>query len=245
MPSLPGCPTHVHGRVGPSDLCAALSKGARARGAKIFEHVGVEGRAGNDRRNALSSEHFKPLDLCQIKVVPADFRTDRFLSGKFFSRSEKNMVTSCRLFLFPAQVEGVETERGAVAAVLTDRGRVSCDALVVCAGLWSREVAALGGVDAPLWPCEHFYMLTKPVDGMAANMPTLSDHDSHLYVRDDSGGLLVGCFEPMGKAAHPDRFGRDFSYALLDEDWDHFERVSRRLARLAPRRPSRPRRYRA
>jgi len=54
-------------------------------------------------------------------------------------------------------------------------------------------------------------------------MPTLSDHDSHLYIRDDSGGLLVGCFEPMGKAIDPDSLGEGFDFGVLSEDWDHFE----------------------
>ena len=47
------------------------------------------------------------------------------------------------------------------------------------------------------------YLLTKPIDAITGNLPTLSDHDSRLYIRDDSGGLLVGCFEPMGKPIAP------------------------------------------
>ena len=57
----------------------------------------------------------------------------------------------------------------------------------------------MAGATVPVWPCEHFYLLTKPVDGISGNMPTLSDHDGHLYIRDDSGGLLVGCFEPHAR----------------------------------------------
>ncbi len=49
------------------------------------------------------------------------------------------------------------------------------------------------------------------------------DHDSHLYIRDDSGGLLVGCFEPQGKPIAPEVLGENFSFQLLPEDWDHFE----------------------
>lgn len=148
------------GRVSPSDLCAALVKGAKTRGAKIFEETGVI---------------------------------------------------------------GIVTEGGRVKAVETTRGTLRCDAIALCTGLWSRQVAAMAGVDVPIWPCEHFYLLTKPVAGITGNMPTLSDHDAHLYVRDDSGGLLVGCFEPMGKAIDPDRLGEDFAFGLLAEDWDHFE----------------------
>ncbi len=62
----------------------------------------------------------------------------------------------------------------------------------------------LAGAHVPAWPCEHFYLLTKPVEGITGNLPTLPDHDNHLYIRDDSGGLLVGCFEPIGKPIDPD-----------------------------------------
>ena len=148
------------GRVSPSDLCAALVKGARSRGAKIFENTGVT---------------------------------------------------------------GILTERGRVAGVETTRGVIKCDAVAVCTGLWSQKTAAMAGVQAPLYPCEHFYLLTKPIEGVSGNMPTLSDHDNHLYIRDDSGGLLVGCFEPMGKAISAETLGESFAFQLLPEDWDHFE----------------------
>lgn len=148
------------GRVSPSDLCAALVKGAKSRGARIFEDTGVE---------------------------------------------------------------GIVTDAGRVVAVETSQGRIQTDAIAICTGLWSREAAEMAGTIAPVWPCEHFYLLTKPIDGITGNVPSLSDHDSHLYIRDDSGGLLVGCFEPMGKAISPDTLGRDFAFQLLPEDWDHFE----------------------
>ncbi|MEM7561603.1 MAG: FAD-dependent oxidoreductase [Pseudomonadota bacterium] len=148
------------GRVGPSDLCAALVKGAKSRGAEVFENTAVTG----------------------IKT-----RDDRVI--------------------------GIETSAG----------EIQCDAIAMCSGLWSRENARMAGVDLPVWPCEHFYLLTNPVDGISGNLPTLSDHDSHLYIRDDSGGLLVGCFEPLGKAISPEQIGENFAFQLLPEDWDHFE----------------------
>ena len=152
------------GRVNPSDLCLALTKGAKARGARVFEDTAVTG-----------------------------FRLEQ------------------------GRVTGVETGAG------TGAGTIACDAAVICSGLWSRDVAALAGVAAPLLPCEHFYLLTKPIAGIDGHLPTLSDHDSHLYIRDDVGGLLVGCFEPGGKPLDPKALGEDFAFTLLPEDWDHFE----------------------
>ncbi len=86
----------------------------------------------------------------------------------------------------------------------------------------------------PVWPCEHFYLLTRPINGINGNMPTLSDHDSHLYIRDDSGGLLIGCFEPSGKPIDADRLGDDFAFKLLPEDWDHFEPMMRNALHRLP-----------
>lgn len=148
------------GRVSPSDLCAALVKGARSRGARIFEDTGVT---------------------------------------------------------------GILTRNGRVAGVETDRGTIRCEAVALCTGLWSREAGAMAGVEAPVWPCEHFYLLTMPIEGISGHLPSLSDHDGHLYIRDEGGGLLIGCFEPMGKPIAPDALGRDFAFQLLPEDWDHFE----------------------
>ena len=159
------------GRVSPSDLCAALVKGARVRGARIYEDTGVT---------------------------------------------------------------GILTERGRITGVETDRGAVRCDAIALCTGLWSRRVASMADVEVPLWPCEHFYLLTEPIDGIEGNVPSLSDHDGHLYIRDDSGGLLIGCFEPLGKAIDPDRLGEDFAFQLLPEDWDHFEPMMRNALHRLP-----------
>ncbi|MEM7072085.1 MAG: FAD-dependent oxidoreductase, partial [Pseudomonadota bacterium] len=120
-------------------------------------------------------------------------------------------------------VTGILTANGRIKGVETNRGTVMCDAIALCAGLWSREVAQMAGADAPLLACEHFYLLTRPLEGMQGNLPTLSDHDHHLYIRDDSGGLLIGCFEPMGKAIAPGMLDERFAFSLLPEDWDHFQ----------------------
>ncbi|MFK7854813.1 MAG: FAD-dependent oxidoreductase [Granulosicoccus sp.] len=120
-------------------------------------------------------------------------------------------------------VTGVITDNNRIRGVETEAGTIKCDAIALCAGLWSREVGAMAGAAVPLLACEHFYLLTKPIEGITGNTPTLSDHDSHLYIRDDSGGLLVGCFEPNAKPIKPGVLDSSFEFGLLPEDWDHFE----------------------
>ncbi len=144
-----------------------------------------------------------PSDVCAALA-----RAARGLGARFFEN---------------AGVTGILTKNGRIRGVETARGTVMCDAVALCAGLWSREVGAMAGARVPLLACEHFYLLTRPVDGIAGNLPTLSDHDRHLYIRDDSGGLLVGCFEPIGKPIPPGALDEGFEFRLLPEDWDHFE----------------------
>ncbi len=156
-----------------------------------------------------------PSDVCAALVKAA-----KGLGGKIFENTG---------------VTGILTEGGKVVGVETDQGTVMCDAIALCTGLWSRELAATGGAEVPALACEHFYLLTKPIEGISGNMPTLSDHDSHLYIRDDSGGLLVGCFEPMGKPIAPGILDETFEFGLLPEDWDHFEPMMlNALHRLPP-----------
>ncbi|MBT5862143.1 MAG: FAD-dependent oxidoreductase [Gammaproteobacteria bacterium] len=120
-------------------------------------------------------------------------------------------------------VTGILTKDSRITGVETTQGIIMCDTIALCTGLWSREVGAMAGAEVPALACEHFYLLTKPINGIVGNTPTLSDHDNHLYIRDDSGGLLVGCFEPMGKPIKPGSLDESFEFSLLDEDWDHFE----------------------
>ena len=70
-------------------------------------------------------------------------------------------------------VTGILTENGRVRGVKTSQGTIMCDAIAVCAGLWSREIGAMANAQVPALACEHFYLLTKPIDGITGNIPTL------------------------------------------------------------------------
>ena len=122
-----------------------------------------------------------------------------------------------------SEVTGFDIENGRVAAVRTEHGDIKCEKVVNCAGLWGRRIGEMAGVTVPLYACEHFYLLTKAIKGMGAHLPTLADHDNYLYMRDEVGGLLAGCFEPNAKGIALDKLPHDFAFDLLNEDWDHFE----------------------
>lgn len=166
-----GVHSPLDGRVNPSDTCMALIKGAKARGARVFEDTSVTG-----------------------------------------------FIVS----------------NGRVAGVRTTRGDIKCEAVALCAGLWSRDLASLVGVSAPLHACEHYALITKAVPGVHAKLPILGDHDSNIYIREEVGGLLIGCFEPNARPVGMERLPADFSFSLLQEDWEHFEPVMASAIRRIP-----------
>ena len=128
-------------------------------------------------------------------------------------------------FFEDTEVENFEITNGRVTGVLTARGRISCETVVMCAGLWSRELGRRVGVAAPLHACEHMALITKPFAGITNAMPILGDHDNHMYIRDEAGGLMVGCFEPLATPVGLERLPKGFSFDLLEPNWVTFEPV--------------------
>ena len=124
-----------------------------------------------------------------------------------------------------ARITGVETGAGAIAA----------QAVVLCAGMWTRELAASAGVHVPLHACEHFYVMTDPMEGATPGLPSLRDYDAGTYFKEDAGKILLGAFEPAAKPWGMEGIPEEFCFDQLPDDWDHFEPV---LAQALQRMPA-------
>ncbi len=122
-------------------------------------------------------------------------------------------------------VKSIETERGKIRAVVTDKGRIECEVIICCAGQWSRELAASVGVNIPLISVEHQYMVTEAIDGIEPGMPTLRDPDRFTYYKEEVGGLVMGGYELNPNPWAIDGIPPDFHYTLLDSNFDHFEQL--------------------
>jgi sarcosine dehydrogenase len=120
-------------------------------------------------------------------------------------------------------VTGIEVENGRVRAVATDKGRVVCDKLVICAGQWSRELGRMAGVNIPLVSVQHQYLITEAIAGVTSNLPTLRDPDRLTYWKEEVGGLVMGGYEPNPIPWAIEGFPERFEFQLLDSDLDHFE----------------------
>jgi len=109
-----------------------------------------------------------------------------------------------------------------VTGVATDKGEIAADYVVNCAGMWAREVGLMAGVRVPLHACEHYYILTDPIDGLPADLPVLRDPDGCAYYKEDAGKILLGAFEGNARPWGMDGIPEDFSFDELPGDMDHF-----------------------
>jgi 4-methylaminobutanoate oxidase (formaldehyde-forming) len=119
-------------------------------------------------------------------------------------------------------VEKINLKRGRVDEVVTNRGTIKTEVVVNAAGQWGGEVGKMVGLNLPVVPMAHLYIITKPIDGIGHEFPTLRDPDLLVYWREEVGGLVTGGYErepePFGLKGIP----RDFKYQLLPPDWERF-----------------------
>jgi 4-methylaminobutanoate oxidase (formaldehyde-forming) len=132
------------------------------------------------------------------------------------------------------EVTGVIVENGRVKGVRTTQGEVRCEVLVNCAGQWARQFGLLAGVNVPLYPAEHFYIVTGKIEGVHPMLPVMRDPDGFIYYKEEVGGLLMGGFEPVAKPWRVDPIPADFQFQLLGEDWDQFEPLMKNAIHRTP-----------
>ncbi len=123
------------------------------------------------------------------------------------------------------KVTGILHDGERVRGVQTDRGRIDADYVVLCGGMWTRDLAAGIGVTVPLHACEHYYVLFKDVPGLDPATPVLRDYDHCSYFKYDAGKLLVGAFEPHARPWGAEGIPEDFSFGEIAGDFGHFEPV--------------------
>ena len=147
------------GKVIPREVPVALARGAKARGAQIFENV---------------------------------------------------------------RVLGIESRNGCVAGVKTAQTTLRAEYVVLCGGMWTRELGLSCGVTIPLYPVEHHYVVTEPIAGAFDELPVGRDPDLCIYFRGEGDGVMLGAFQESSKPWMVDQIPKKFAFQLLEPDWDKF-----------------------
>ena len=113
--------------------------------------------------------------------------------------------------------------------VTTPRGVINAEHIVNCGGLWAREVGHMQGVNLPVQPMEHHYLLTEKIDAVAdhpTRLPCGIDYEANIYFRQERQGILLGTYEPKGTPWKVNGTPWDFGHELLQPD---LNRIADRL----------------
>jgi glycine cleavage system aminomethyltransferase T/glycine/D-amino acid oxidase-like deaminating enzyme len=122
------------------------------------------------------------------------------------------------------RVTGIAVEEGRVSGVVTDKGEIETEIVINAGGMFAGEIGRLAGVNVPVIPMAHEYLITKP-SGVPLDVPTMRDPSLLVYFRGESGGLVMGGYERNPAPWSLDGIPADFNGKLLAEDWPRFEEL--------------------
>lgn len=124
------------------------------------------------------------------------------------------------------KVEALSPRPGGGWDVTTDKGTIVAEHVVNAGGLWAKQVGRMVGLDLPLSPLEHHYLLTEEIPEIAAldkELPLVVDLEGFTYMRQDKKGMLLGIYEINHKHWMMDGAPWDYGIELLQEDIDRIE----------------------
>ena len=115
--------------------------------------------------------------------------------------------------------------------VVTEHGTIIAEHVVNAGGLWAKQVGRMVGVDLPVTPMEHHYLITEEIPELAAldrELPLMADLEGFTYSRQERNGLLLGVYELTPKHWNMEGAPWDYGMDLIPEDID---RISPELAK--------------
>ncbi|MEE3023752.1 MAG: FAD-dependent oxidoreductase [Pseudomonadota bacterium] len=110
--------------------------------------------------------------------------------------------------------------------VVTEKGTISCEHVVNAAGLWAKQVGRMAGIELPVSPLSHHYLLTETIPEVAEldhELPLVVDLEGFTYMRQDQQGMLLGIYEINHQHWMMDGAPWDYGIELLQEDVDRIE----------------------
>jgi len=192
-------------------------------------------------RQATSAQLFdvnaEVLDKQQIKNLYPVINDQDILGGVYMPEDgQADPVGVTNVLAKAAKMEGAQifektpvrkilVKNNQIVGVETLKGKIDCKYVVLATGMWSRQIGEDIGVSIPLYPNEHFYIITEPMKDLPKDLPVLRDYNDCLYLKEDAGKMLVGIFEPGAKNAFKEKgiVPNDFSFGEFPDDFDHFE----------------------
>ena len=125
--------------------------------------------------------------------------------------------------------------------VVTEKGNINSEIVINAGGLWAREVGKLAGINLPVQPMEHHYLITETIPEIKERideprLPIGTDFEGNIYFRQEAQGMLLGTYEfkstPWQIKHTPMNFGHELLEPKLDNIQDRLEIGFKRIPAL-------------
>jgi len=127
-------------------------------------------------------------------------------------------------------VTSITRNRSGEWVVGTDKGEIACEHVVSCSGNFVRQTGEMVGLDIPVIPVQHQYIVTEPHPDIVRRkeqglpeMGVLRESDASYYLREENGGLLLGPYEIGAPCCYVDGPSESSEYELFEPDLDRLE----------------------
>ena len=110
--------------------------------------------------------------------------------------------------------------------VITDKGTITCEHVVNAAGLWAKQVGRMAGIELPVSPLKHHYLISDSIpllDEIDFEVPMTVDLEGFTYLRQDQNGVLLGIYEIDYEHWAMDGAPWDYGMELFQEQTDRIE----------------------
>ena len=201
------------------------------RGLSMARTVGVEMHEISMSEASDMWPLLNTSDLVGAAYIPGDGHTSPVDTTMALAKGAKDKGAT---IVEGVAVESLRVDDGRIEGVETEHGFIEAETVVLAGGVWTRHLAAEAGINIPLQACEHFYVVTEPIDGLEPDTPVLRDPTNYTYFREETGKIMAGFFEPRGKVWNLGRISRDFSFGTIPEDWDHIGPIFERSIHRVP-----------
>ena len=216
--------------------CGALRVTRSAERMAEFRHVqGLGQFAGHEFRILTPEELARIYPLARIDGLlgaihePNDGHVDPTLATHALAAGARSRGAEIRRH---EPVQAIERAASGAWVVHTGRGAIQSEHVVNAAGTWCREIGAMMGVDLPVVPMLHQYLVTAEVTEITARMaarepelPIIRDPEESWYVRQERDGFIVGPYEADGRPWGVDGIPPEFGMELLPPDLDRVEPI--------------------
>ncbi len=125
-------------------------------------------------------------------------------------------------------VKDTKQKKNGTWDVITDKGNINAEIVINAGGLWAREVGQMAGINLPVQPMEHHYLITEAIPeieamGEGKRLPVGTDFEGNIYFRQEGKGMLLGTYEQKSTPWKVEGTPMNFGHELLEPKLDNIQ----------------------